>query len=163
MLHSTFCATFPLHTMKIIASIFGIGYIGKGGGTVAAIAAALLWYCLQLNIGQQIILVIVTMILGVWAGNVVEKDWGKDSSKVVIDEVIGLFIAMLFIPANSIPLLIIGLILFRFFDIAKPLGVRRMEHLKGGWGVMMDDVLAGVYANIILQVIVFSKVLEQFL
>lgn len=149
--------------MKIIASIFGIGYIGKGGGTVAAIAAALLWHWLQLNIGQQIILVVITMIAGIWAGNVVEKDWGKDSSKVVIDEVIGLFITMLFVPTASVLYLTIGLILFRFFDIAKPLGVRSMEKYSGGWGVMMDDVLAGVYANIILQVIVFSKVLEPFL
>ena len=149
--------------MKIIASIFGIGYIGKGGGTVAAIAAALLWYWLQPNIGEQIILVIITMILGVWTGNVVENDWGKDSSKVVIDEVIGLFIAMLLVPTTSITYLVIGLILFRFFDIAKPLGVRRMEKYSGGWGVMMDDVLAGVYANIILQIIVYSKVLEHLL
>lgn len=148
--------------MKIIASIFGIGYIGKGGGTVAAIAAALLLYGLQLNIGLQILLVVLVMALGVWAGNKVEADWGKDSSKVVIDEVIGMFISMLFVPV-TVPYLVAGLILFRFFDIAKPLGVRSMEKFSGGWGVMMDDVLAGIYANVILQVIVYSKILEQIL
>ncbi|HTN16354.1 MAG TPA: phosphatidylglycerophosphatase A [Chitinophagaceae bacterium] len=145
--------------MKIIASIFGIGYIGKGGGTVAAVAAALLWYFLQPNIGQQLILVIITLVLGVWSGNKVEADWGKDSSKVVIDEVAGMFIAALFIPV-SISYLVAALVLFRFFDIAKPLGVRRMERFKGGWGVMLDDILAGVYANVILQFVVYTKLLE---
>lgn len=145
--------------MKIIASIFGIGYIGKGGGTVAAVAGALLWYFLQPNIGQQLILVIVTLVLGVWSGNKVEADWGKDSSKVVIDEVAGMFIAALFIPL-SISYLVAALVLFRFFDIAKPLGVRRMERFKGGWGVMLDDILAGVYANVILQFVVYTKLLE---
>ncbi|MBL7712556.1 MAG: phosphatidylglycerophosphatase A [Chitinophagaceae bacterium] len=145
--------------MKTIASIFGIGYIGKGGGTVAALAAAVLWYFVQPNIGQQLILVILSVVLGVWSGNKVEADWGKDSSKVVIDEVAGLFIAALFVPL-TIKYLLAALVLFRFFDIAKPLGVRRMERFKGGWGVMLDDMLAGVYANVILQFVVYTKLLE---
>jgi phosphatidylglycerophosphatase A len=148
--------------MKIIASILGIGYIGKGGGTVAAIAAALSWYAFQPNIGQQLILVVLILVLGVWSGNVVEAWWGKDSSKVVIDEVAGMFIAALFVPV-TIPYLVVALILFRFFDIAKPLGVRRMERFSGGWGVMLDDILAGVYANLILQLIVYSGIMESLL
>lgn len=146
-------------TMKTIASIFGIGYIGKGGGTVAAVAAAVLWYLVQPNIGQQLIIVIFTLILGVWSGNKVEAEWGKDSSKVVIDEVAGMFIAALFVPL-TLTYLIAALVLFRFFDIAKPLGVRRMERFRGGWGVMLDDILAGVYANVILQFVVYTKLLE---
>lgn len=146
-------------TMKTIASIFGIGYIGKGGGTVAAVAAAVLWYLVQPNIGQQLIIVIFTLILGVWSGNKVEAEWGKDSNKVVIDEVAGMFIAALFVPL-TLTYLIAALVLFRFFDIAKPLGVRRMERFRGGWGVMLDDILAGVYANVILQFVVYTKLLE---
>ena len=53
---------------------------------------------------------------------------------------------------------IIGLVLFRFFDIAKPLYIRRMEKLNGGWGVMLDDVLAGIYSNLVLQLIVLMKI-----
>lgn len=147
--------------MKIIASIFGIGYI-KGGGTIAALVAALLWYGIQPSISLQWILILLTMILGIWTGNRVEADWGKDSSKVVIDEVLGMFISVLFVPATAVNI-IAGLIFFRFFDIAKPLGVRRMEHFRGGWGVMLDDALAGVYANLLLQVIVHFKIPERFL
>lgn len=143
--------------MKWIASIFGIGYIRKGGGTVAAAFAVCVWWLLFRNHGTlyaaQVVLTLLVTLLGVWAGNVVEKDWGKDSYRVVIDEVAGMFISVLFIPLQW-QWLLTGFVLFRFFDIAKPLYIRRMEAFKGGWGVMLDDVLAGIYANIILQIIV---------
>jgi len=83
-----------------------------------------------------------------------ETEWGKDPSKVVVDELIGVWVAVLWIPAET-QWLILGFILFRFFDIAKPLGIRQLEKIKGGWGVMLDDVGAGIYANIVLQVIVY--------
>ncbi|TWR25581.1 phosphatidylglycerophosphatase A [Mucilaginibacter achroorhodeus] len=142
---------------KLIASIFGIGYV-KGGGTLAALVTCpfiyLLW--LQSWAVNPIWLVLATLIvtlLGINVGNKVEPFWGKDSYRVVIDEVAGMMVTMLFVPAN-IYYLLIGFVLFRFFDILKPLGIRKMEALKGGTGVMMDDVLAGVYGNIVLQVIV---------
>lgn len=143
--------------MKLIASIFGIGYIRKGGGTVAAAFAVLIWWLLFSKIGADIAIEIgITFLvtaLGVWAGNKVEPEWGKDSYRVVIDEVAGMFISVLFVPIDW-RWLLAGFILFRFFDIAKPLYVRRMEVFKGGWGVMLDDVLAGIYANIVLQVVI---------
>ncbi|SFA53410.1 Phosphatidylglycerophosphatase A [Pedobacter suwonensis] len=83
----------------------------------------------------------------------VEEIWGKDHNRVVIDEVAGMCITLLLIPLKW-QYTLIGLILFRFFDILKPFGIRRLEELPGGWGVMADDVLAGIYANIILQLIV---------
>jgi len=143
--------------MKLIASIFGIGYIRKGGGTVAAAFAVLVWWLLFKNIGTNIAveigITILVTILGIWAGNKVEPEWGKDSYRVVIDEVAGMFISVLFVPLEWWWLLT-GFVLFRFFDIAKPLYVRRMEVFKGGWGVMLDDILAGIYANIVLQIII---------
>ncbi|TFF36345.1 phosphatidylglycerophosphatase A family protein [Mucilaginibacter psychrotolerans] len=142
---------------KLIASIFGIGY-AKGGGTLAAIVTCpLIWGIWQLSAHPAYVLFVVTIlitILGIYVGNKVEPEWGKDSYRVVIDEVAGMLITMLFVPAN-LYLLLCGLVLFRFFDILKPLGIRKMEALPGGTGVMMDDVLAGVYGNIVLQVIVF--------
>ena len=138
---------------KILASTLGIGYIGKGGGTVAAVFAALCWYLLQPSVPVQCAIVIVAVVIGIISGNRVEALWGKDDRKVVIDEWAGMCIALLFVPAS--PLYIItGLILFRLFDIFKPLYIRRLEVLPGGWGVMADDVLAGVYANILLQLFV---------
>jgi len=144
---------------KIIASCFGIGYI-KGGGTIAAVFTCIVLCLLQ---GQNAfesawILPAATLlitIIGILTGNRVEADWGKDSYRVVIDEVAGQMVTLLFVPLNAINLLI-GLILFRFFDILKPLGIRKMEKLPAGTGVMMDDVLAGIYANIVLQVILFA-------
>jgi phosphatidylglycerophosphatase A len=142
---------------KIWASTFGIGYI-KGGGTVAALFCCLCLYtCWHFDRVTQLGFIIATLAIilsGIWSGNVVERDWGKDSSRVVVDEVAGMCISLLFIKL-SLGSILTGLILFRFFDIAKPLGIRKMEALPGGWGVMADDVLAGVYANIILQILIW--------
>ncbi|MGY4536959.1 phosphatidylglycerophosphatase A [Mucilaginibacter sp. UYNi724] len=141
---------------KLIASIFGIGYV-KGGGTLAAIVTCpFIWLLWRSDMNSPLYLLgatIIITLLGIYVGDKVEPAWGKDSYRVVIDEVAGMLVTMLFIPPNLYYLLI-GLVLFRFFDILKPLGIRKMEALPGGTGVMMDDVLAGVYGNIVLQVIV---------
>ncbi len=145
---------------KLIASIGGIGYI-KGGGTIAAaVTCGLIWLLWHGGVDPVVFfaLCIAVTLLGVFVGNKVEPYWGKDSYRVVIDEVSGMWIAVLFLP-QSLTLLIGGFFLFRFFDIVKPLGVRRMEVFPGGWGVMADDVLAGIYANIVLQVAVFFHLL----
>ncbi len=85
-----------------------------------------------------------------------EAEWGEDPSRVVIDEAAGMYLTLLAIPVRW-QYILTGLVLFRFFDIAKPLYIRKMERIGGGWGIMMDDMLAGVYSNIILQVIVWNK------
>jgi phosphatidylglycerophosphatase A len=140
---------------KITSTSFGIGYIGKGAGTVAAAATCLVWYVLASgengNFIPALFATAFLTALGIWSGNVVETIWGKDNNRVVIDEVAGMCIALLWIPGT--PLNILGaFILFRFFDIVKPLYIRKLEDLPGGWGVMFDDVLAGIYANIVLQI-----------
>lgn len=144
---------------KIIASIFGIGYIGKGGGTLAAIFYCIIWFLLPTSFTSnvwQIIVAILVTALGVWSSNIVDADWGTDSYKVVIDEVAGMAIALLFVPQHF-AYMIIGLVAFRFFDIIKPLGIKYLESWPKGWGVMADDVLAGIYALIVTQVFVQFK------
>ncbi|MDB5156388.1 MAG: phosphatidylglycerophosphatase, partial [Mucilaginibacter sp.] len=146
----------------LAATVFGIGYLGKGVGTIAAFFACVCWYLLWHNgsmVVPAILLTIIVTALGIWSGNKVEPIWGKDHSRVVIDEVAGMFVSLLFIPV-TLPYIIAGFILFRFFDILKPLFIRRLEALPGGWGVMADDLLAGVYANIILQIIVWLNILN---
>ncbi|MCC8426237.1 phosphatidylglycerophosphatase A [Mucilaginibacter sp. UR6-11] len=141
---------------KLAATVFGIGYLGKGVGTVAAFFGCICWYLLWHNTtpaAPAIALTLAVTVLGIWSGNKVEPLWGKDHGRVVIDEVAGMFLTLLFIPV-TIPYIITGFVLFRFFDIAKPLLIRKLEALPGGWGVMADDLLAGVYANILLQVII---------
>ncbi|MVM39028.1 phosphatidylglycerophosphatase A [Spirosoma sp. HMF3257] len=143
---------------KLIATGLGIGYIRKGGGTVASVVCCGIWYLVRPGMVQPggyplfaplLITVLITTI-GIWSANVVEEEWGKDSYRVVIDEVAGMCLSLLFIPINEKSLLA-GLVLFRLFDIAKPFGIRKLEKLPGGWGVMLDDLLAGLYANLVLQ------------
>ncbi len=141
---------------KIIASVAGVGNI-KGGGTIAAVIYCIVWLCLPAGLitsAWQVIITATIILVGIWSSNVVEADWGKDSSKVVIDEVAGMAVSLLFVPQEII-FLLSGLILFRFFDIVKPLGVRSMEKFPGGWGVMADDLLAGFYSWTVLQLLVF--------
>lgn len=92
------------------------------------------------------------------SADVVEEIWGKDHQRVVIDEVAGMCITLLCVPVRW-EYILLGLVLFRFFDILKPLYIRKMEELPGGLGVMADDVLAGVYANVILQLVIIFKIL----
>jgi phosphatidylglycerophosphatase A len=142
---------------KLISTSLGIGYIGKGAGTVAAVVCCICWY-LAWRGGYppawiSLIITAFITLIGVWSSTVVEQIWGKDPARVVIDEVAGMCISLLFLPV-SVKYLLYALILFRFFDIVKPLFIRKMELLPGGWGIMMDDVLAGVYTNILLSVVV---------
>ena len=146
---------------KIVASFFGTGYSPVAPGTAGAILAALMVWFWQsqdttlIYYGWPLLIAtIIATLIGVYATDQLEPEWGKDPSKVVIDEAVGLWISILFIPVNLYYLLA-GLVLFRIFDIWKPLGIRKMEQVKGGWGVMLDDVLAGVYANLILQAYIF--------
>lgn len=144
---------------KPIASCFGIGHL-KGGGTIAAALCCIPWYMVQQNGADEWLTLAITVTvtaLGIWAAKGVEKDWGKDSSRVVIDEVAGMMISLLFIPV-TIPYMVTGFILFRLLDITKPLLIRKTESLPGGWGVMMDDILAGVYTNLLLHTIMWLNV-----
>ena len=147
---------------KLISTCLGIGYIGKGAGTVAAIATCIAWYFAWAGgyppLYLSLIITIGITLLGIWSSGIVEKIWGKDPSKVVIDEAAGMCISMLFLPVN-LKYVIAALILFRFFDIAKPLFIKKMEMFSGGWGIMLDDVLAGIYANILLQAVIWLKLL----
>ena len=145
---------FKMSFHKICASVFGIGFIGKGGGTIASIFYGIIWLLLPAtytNSYWQLIITVFIIALGVWNSNVVDSHWGKDSSKVVIDEVAGMAITLLYLP-HTIGSMIAGLILYRFFDILKPLGIKKLESWPKGWGVMADDVLAGLYALIIMHI-----------
>jgi len=145
---------------KLISTCLGIGYIGKGGGTVAAIATCICWYFAWAGGYNPIIALIITaaiMLLGVWSSTVVSKVWGHDPARVVIDEAAGMCISLLFLPPN-LKYIIAGLILFRFFDIVKPLFISSAEKLPGGWGVMADDVAAGICANLVLQLVMVTNI-----
>ena len=122
--------------------------------------ASIIWIALYFLLPFTVVLwataalVIVFTFAGIWAANKLESCWGEDPSRVVVDEMVGVWIPLLAVPDNGhwYWYVTAAFALFRFFDIVKPLGVRKMESLKGGVGVMMDDVLAGVYSFILLAV-----------
>ncbi|WP_276483964.1 phosphatidylglycerophosphatase A [Paraflavitalea pollutisoli] len=143
---------------SVIATAGGIGFLRKGGGTAAAVAFCIAWWLLPMGYAWQAVLLIVLLAAGVWSASKMETVWEHDSSRIVIDEVAGMMISVAFLP-HTPGVIVTGLILFRFFDILKPLGIGRAELLPRGWGVMGDDVLAGVYSQILVRVLVMTQLL----
>ena len=139
----------------LLATGFGVGYSPIAPGTLGTLVAIPIYYFLS---GIPSPLYEITLVgfffLSVWVSENAERFFAKkDDQRIVIDEIMGFLITMLWIP-KTVPFIIIGFFLFRFFDILKPFPIRRLEkELKGGYGVVLDDVLAGIYGNIILHVI----------
>jgi len=143
----------------VIATGFGSGYFPKAPGTAGAILATAVWLglsCVFTSLHLLLVtalLIILFTFLGVWSSGVMESYWGKDPSKVVIDEMVGVWIPLLAVNNNNkyyIYYVLAALLLFRLFDIFKPLGIKKMESIGGGWGIMLDDILAGLYSLFIL-------------
>ena len=133
----------------VIGSVFGIGFIPFAPGTVASLFAALCYQFVPAlcNTAFLLPLIAVTTILGVWSGSVMEKQYGEDPSATVIDEVAGQWVALVALPPHPLQVFL-ALLFFRVFDIFKPGPVDNLQRLPGGWGIMADDLLAGVAANL---------------
>ena len=131
----------------IIASGFGSGFSPFAPGTAGALVAVIIWTVLFYVIPFNILLVVTSLLIvlftaaGIWSADKLESEWGKDPSKVVVDEMVGVWIALLAVPVGNVWYILFAFLLFRFFDIFKPLGIRKMEQLEGGIGVMADDIL----------------------
>ncbi|NOZ34276.1 MAG: phosphatidylglycerophosphatase A [Chlorobi bacterium] len=153
---------------KITASGLGTGYSPVAPGTAGSVLGIILfwtlnfalqkadaneWFILVLN---SVIIVLIAFI-GVKAIKEVHKIWEHDAGKIVIDEIVGVWIAAFAIPFKW-EYYLSALILFRFFDILKPLYIRKFDNMKTNWSVMLDDVLAGIYSLIVLQLIIYFKV-----
>ncbi len=151
----------PLDTF--LTTGFYSGFSPFAPGTMGALVATLLWllgYWLMdfwtLQIVTAICIVVFTLI-SIKPINRVEEFWGEDPKRVVIDEVVGVWICLLAVPHEPVGTrfwiyVVMAFALFRLFDIFKPLGIRRMESLPGGWGVMMDDILSGIYGLVVMIV-----------
>ena len=101
-------------------------------------------------------MIITASLLTLWAADACERRWGDDPSQMVSDEVAGQAITFLFIPFSGqvsldISILLAGFILFRVFDILKPFGIKRLQHFRSGLGILLDDLAAGLYALLCLQ------------
>jgi len=139
----------------ILATGFGVGYSPVAPGTLGTLVAIPVYYFLsEIPSPLYEITLIAFFFLSVWVSGNAERLLGKeDDQRIVIDEIMGFLITMLWVP-KTIRFMVIGFFLFRVFDILKPFPIRHLEKkLKGGYGVVLDDVMAGVYANIILHFI----------
>lgn len=154
---------------KLIASGLGTGYSPIAPGTVGSILGILVLYLLNLIYGKfnfpqpiisvlNLVAILLVLLLGVYSIKKVHQIWEHDAPKIVIDEVVGVWIAAFAIPFQW-QYYIYALVLFRFFDILKPFYIRNLDNLKSDWSVMLDDVLAGVYANLVLQAFVYFNIL----
>ncbi len=134
-----------------MATLGFLGYIPFAPGTAGTAAGFLLVLLLKPDVVNLSILTALILIIGTLTAHNAEKLLGKDSSHIVIDELCGYLISVIFVPM-TIGYLVAAFILFRFFDILKPPSIRAIErNVPGGAGIMLDDVLAGIYANVCLQ------------
>jgi len=135
-----------------IATFFGVGY-APISGTAGSVAAAFIWWLLPWDAATQGMVCTATLFVGVWAADrLAARIKDEDPSIVVIDEVLGMWLALLGLPKTFI-IVILALVFFRIFDIIKPSPIRQLEHLPGGWGIVLDDVAAGVLARIVVGLI----------
>lgn len=141
--------------IRLIATGVYTGYFPIVAGTIGTIPAWLLaWFCP----GNRWFIpaaAVVSTVLSLWVSGRAEKFLGRDSKKIVIDEWAGMFIALLFLP-HQIEVYLGAFLFFRFFDVIKPFPADRCEALHGGLGVTLDDVVAGIYANLACWLSIFA-------
>ena len=147
-----------------IGTFAGIGLIPVMPGTITTLSIAIIWHFFipeeifynasekSIYYSNYIIFYIIILLfsyLAVYICKSCEEEFGRDGKQIVIDEVVGYLLAVMFLP-KTLMVAIYAFILFRVFDIAKPLFINKAQRLKHGWGVMMDDLLAGVTTNVLL-------------
>jgi phosphatidylglycerophosphatase A len=138
---------FPL----ALATVFGVGYIPFAPGTFGSAVGLLVWWLLPASVAAQAIAIVALFVIGSWSGGVAEHHFGgTDPSYVVIDEVMGMLITLFLNPVGGWGA-VGAFLLFRLADVVKPFPSNRLESLPGGVGVMADDAMAAVYANLALR------------
>jgi phosphatidylglycerophosphatase A len=147
-----------MNRLAILLATFGyVGYFPIAPGTAGSAAALVLYLALRW-VGSPVVdvaAIVVLCLVGFWAGSVAERHYGQeDPGYVVLDEVVGMLLTLLFLPVGWAGMLV-GFLLFRLFDIVKPPPARQFERLHGGYGIMMDDVVAGIYGNLALRLAVW--------
>jgi len=134
---------------NLISTFFYLGRLPKAPGTWGSLGALFVWSLVPETIFFRLIVLIITLIFGFYTCEIILKEANSpDPSYIVIDEVVGLWITLLFVP-KTVFFFTLGFILFRVFDILKPSFIYSVQFSKGSLGVMLDDILAGVLSLII--------------
>ncbi|MDR0401907.1 MAG: phosphatidylglycerophosphatase A [Endomicrobium sp.] len=138
------------------SSVFFTGYSKLAPGTLGSLIGLIVWLLVvpNKNYVLHIFLLIFVSIVSIFFSSIAENIYNKkDDQKIVIDEFVGSWFSFAFLPKN-LPILIFSFLLFRIFDIKKPLFIAKLQNLRGGFGITLDDIAAGVFSNIILQIVV---------
>jgi phosphatidylglycerophosphatase A len=142
----------------LVASVCGIGYIPFAPGTFGSAAGLALWALIPSTTLAQLMTIAGLFAIGSWSSGVAEHHFRRtDPGQVVIDEVLGMLIT-LFLNPVAWPGASAGFVLFRLFDVVKPFPADRLERLPGGVGVMADDAMAAIYANLTLRVLLTIRI-----
>lgn len=137
-----------------IATWFGLGFSPIAPGTLGTLAALPVYFALR-GYGTIAVLAaaVAITLAGVWAAGVVARLIGtQDPQIVVVDEVAGVLVALAFAP-HTMTAVVLAVVLFRIFDMTKPFPARAAERLPGGWGIVIDDVVAGAWAAVLTEVV----------
>ena len=140
-----------MNWQKIVATCFGIGRLPIAPGTWGSLFGLLIWIFIPLNYFIQTLIIFVLFFLGIYVSKIVSKQLNEhDPSEIIIDEVVGMMISLYMLP-KTFGLYFISFCLFRILDIFKPSFVYHSQKLSKGWGIMMDDILAGIITFLIMQ------------
>jgi len=141
--------------VKLFASGLFTGYSPVASGTAGSLIGLLIYYIPGFEKLYVILpTIVVCFVLGLFASTKMEVVYGNDPPEVVIDEIVGMWISLLFLP-KTILFAVTSFFIFRLMDIAKPFPARKFNEMHGGFGVMMDDAVAGIYANLVLELVLF--------
>jgi phosphatidylglycerophosphatase A len=136
-----------------IATGCGVGYVPFAPGTFGSLLGLLVWAAIGPSLLPQLIAIGLLLAVGAWSGSVAERHLkATDPGPVVIDEVLGMLVTLFLVPV-SWGAVLIGFFVFRLFDVIKPYPANRLERLPGGLGMMADDLMAAVYANLVLRAV----------
>jgi len=139
---------------KILATFFGVGFFPLAPGTLTSLVVVMLYKFLLFNLSWPVysLLFLFLFFGGIFVSSSYSTELGKtDPRKIVIDEACGQLLVLFRMPTSWF-LLLLGFFLFRIFDIIKPYPIRKVEKLKKGWGIMLDDILAAIYAIILMRI-----------
>jgi phosphatidylglycerophosphatase A len=141
---------------RVWGSFFFTGYSPFASGTVGSLAAAAVYWFLPFSDNGVVLFLLACAVLltGIPVATLLENHHGDDPSIVVIDEVAGMWLALVFLPKTWVAVLA-AFLFFRLFDIIKPSPARELDRMRGGAGIMLDDAVAGIYANIATQLLLF--------
>ena len=133
---------------RIFGTFFGVGFIPIIPATWTSLVVALLFLLVPIDrLSWQLAFLAFTVLTGVPACGALEEEFGEDPKQATMDEAAGMAITLLAVPLTPLNVMI-GFVLFRIFDVLKPPPARAAEALHGGWGIMTDDLIAGVYARL---------------